>query len=468
MERLIKIGKIQAKNAKDIQESRFGLGMEKLDRDAFDPNKAYDKVAALGVKWIRLQSGWQKTEKQKGVYDFSWLDGQVDNLLQRGLKPWLCLCYGNKIYDDFAADYYGAVGCPPIRTEEAYHAWLEYCKQTALHFKGRIEYYEIWNEPEGVWCWKPQVSVEEYAEFAIKTGRVIKENDSAAKVIAGSHFARSLAALYTEFEGGMAEITDAITYHEYCYDEGYIFQRVKAMRVLCDAYKKDIEIIQGESGSQSKSDGAGALYWIATNEKMQAKQLIRHTMADILAGVKFTSVFSCVDIAENLNAKAGEIIDTYGWFGVLGAEFDKNTGFAIGEYKEKPSYYALQNLCSVFDENVEICDLPILLCPQNSPRVDTTDCVEPTMILGGLKKANGAKAFVYWNSTNMFTVKEWESTVSFQAAGLTGDICLIDPMDGSVYTFSEDMLKQENGMCYFTNVPIKDYPLIIAFGAFIR
>ena len=33
MERLIKVGKIQAKNAKDIQASRFGLGMEKLDRD---------------------------------------------------------------------------------------------------------------------------------------------------------------------------------------------------------------------------------------------------------------------------------------------------------------------------------------------------------------------------------------------------------------------------------------------------
>lgn len=102
MERLINVGKVKAKNSSEIQESRFGLGMEKLDRDAFDPNKVYDKVAALGVKWIRLQSGWQKTEKQKGIYDFAWLDEQVDNLLQRGLTPWLCLCYGNEIYDDFA------------------------------------------------------------------------------------------------------------------------------------------------------------------------------------------------------------------------------------------------------------------------------------------------------------------------------------------------------------------------------
>lgn len=52
MERLIKIGKIQPVNSIEITESRMGLGMEKLDRDAFDPEKAYDRVAALGVKWI--------------------------------------------------------------------------------------------------------------------------------------------------------------------------------------------------------------------------------------------------------------------------------------------------------------------------------------------------------------------------------------------------------------------------------
>lgn len=467
MERLIYIGNIQPKHSMSIKASRFGIGMEKLDRDAFDPNKVYDKIAALGVKWVRIQSGWQKTEKEKGVYDFDWLDEQVDNLLQRGLTPWLCLCYGNKLYDNFAGEYVGAVGCPPIRSEEAYHAWLAYCKQTVLHFKGRIEYYEIWNEPEGSWCWKPSVNIKEYAEFAVKTGRVIKENDSTAKVITGSHCDRSLETLYTEFEEGMAEITDAVTYHDYCYDESYIFHRVKAMRTLCEAYNPEMEIIQGESGSQSKSGGAGALYWIATTEKMQAKQLARHTMADILSGVKFTSTFSCVDLAENLSAKAGTVIDTYGWFGVLSAEFDKQTGMAIGEYSEKMSYYCLQNLCSVFDENVEVCNLPILLKPQNSPRIDAMDCNEPTLVLGGLQKANGAKALVYWNSTNMLTVKEWESTLSFQTAGLKGDVRLIDPISGKVYAFPENMLKQENGMCFFTNIPIKDYPMIIVFGAFI-
>ena len=97
MERLIKVDRILPKSSKDIIDSRLGLGMEKLDRDAFEPEKVYDKVAALGVKWIRLQSGWQKTEKEKGVYDFAWLDEQANSLsgkkaLRRKQQPFLPVC----------------------------------------------------------------------------------------------------------------------------------------------------------------------------------------------------------------------------------------------------------------------------------------------------------------------------------------------------------------------------------------
>ena len=48
MNKLIKLGKIKPKNSKDIKYSKIGLGFEKLDRDAFNPEKAYDKVAACG------------------------------------------------------------------------------------------------------------------------------------------------------------------------------------------------------------------------------------------------------------------------------------------------------------------------------------------------------------------------------------------------------------------------------------
>ena len=84
MERLKKIGSIIPKSSAEISDSRLGIGFEKLDRGVFDPEKAYDKVAAIGVKWVRIQSGWARTEKEKGVYEFS-IETDEDHDIRRNL-----------------------------------------------------------------------------------------------------------------------------------------------------------------------------------------------------------------------------------------------------------------------------------------------------------------------------------------------------------------------------------------------
>ena len=55
MYRLKEIGKVKTKKASEIASSRHGIGFEKLDRDAFDPEKAYDKMSEIGIKWVRIQ-----------------------------------------------------------------------------------------------------------------------------------------------------------------------------------------------------------------------------------------------------------------------------------------------------------------------------------------------------------------------------------------------------------------------------
>ena len=42
MYRLKKIGRIKTKSASEVAKSRLGIGFEKLDRDAFNPENAYD------------------------------------------------------------------------------------------------------------------------------------------------------------------------------------------------------------------------------------------------------------------------------------------------------------------------------------------------------------------------------------------------------------------------------------------
>ena len=307
MERFPILGTVAPVPSSAIRTSSIGLGFEKLDRDVFDPSQAYDKVAAAGVKWARLQSGWARTEKAKGLYDFAWLDDVVDNLLRRGVRPWLCLCYGNGLYDENAAKVFGAVGVPPIFTEEQRKAWHDYVVATVRHFRGRIGHYEIWNEPDGVWCWKHGPNGTEYGAFMIATAQAIKEADPDAKTIGGSICLREASPWFHEaLATGAGAYLDFVAYHAYDFDECVNDDRIDALQAICRRFNPKIRLIQGETGTQSRSDGAGANAGQAWTPLKQAKFLARLLVHDLGHDMPLTSYFSCMDMIEALNGTVGD------------------------------------------------------------------------------------------------------------------------------------------------------------------
>ena len=470
MERLHKVGQIVPKHSKDIQDSKMGIGFEKLDRDVFDPEKAYDRVAELGVKWVRLQSGWQKTERKKGVYDFAWLDKIVDNLISRGLRPWFCLCYGNDLYNEEAKEIFGAVGCVPIHTEEQKTAWKNYVTALARHFRGRVGYYEVWNEPDCPNSWRsnPETGATDLGIFTKETGLAVKAADPDAKVIGGVLGHRDIDYPNAALAAGMGEVIDYLTFHEYTHDETKVFERVDALRALVKSYSPKIGIIQGESGSQSRSGGHGAVFTGAWTQDKQAKQLLRHAMADLLSDVYFTSYFSCMDMIDALNGRVGDVASylDYGYFGVLGADFDAD-GKCVGSYTPKKSYYALQNLCSVFAEGCELCKLPALFVPQESPRTFGMDEPKNRVITGGFRR-EGGDALVYWYPSNIMT-SSFESTISLDICSKYDKVRLVDLMDGAIYEIPDSILtKDAFGTYHLKNLPVKDTPMLLTFGEFLN
>ena len=302
----------------------------------------------------------------------------------------------------------------------------------------------------------------------IETSKAIRSADNYAKIAAGAICLQDLNYINTAFLTGMGQYIDALTFHEYTHTERFVFERVSSLRALCNMYNPAIEIIQGESGSQSKSGGKGALWSGAWTERKQAKQLARHTIADLISEVKFTSYFSCVDMIEALNGTVDnkESYMDFAYFGVLSADFDEN-GFATGSYAPKMSYTTLQTICSLFAEDFEKVELPLIFCPTDSERIFGYDFSGPTIISTGFKKPNGSYAFAYWNSADLMT-SEFESTISIQTAALKGDIHLIDILHGIVYKIPDTMIEQKGTDCLqFKNIPITDYPLLLTFGDFI-
>ena len=92
------LGSIKPRHARDIQASNWSIGAETMDRDytVYANWKKY--LGPLGVKKARIQSGWAKTEQKRGQYDWAWVDEIVLDMVNQGVEPWVCLCYGNPIY----------------------------------------------------------------------------------------------------------------------------------------------------------------------------------------------------------------------------------------------------------------------------------------------------------------------------------------------------------------------------------
>ena len=187
-----------------------------------------------------------------------------------------------------------------------------------------------------------------------------------------------------------------------------------------------------------------------------------------MADVKFTSYFSCMDMIEALRGTVGnkESYLDYGYFGVLGADFDED-GVATGEYTPKQSYWALQNLSSIFTGQVKAVDLPVLVLPEYIRISIGDDLSLSKLTLSGFRKENGTTAIAYWAPTDLMTTS-YEGTVSLEIVADPDTVLrLVDPMDGSVYEIPAEMIEQEGNGCFrLKHIPVKDYPMFLCFDGF--
>ena len=469
------IGSVPAIPSTSISHSRIGLGFEKLDRGVFNPEKAYDKVGALGVKWIRIQSGWARTERTKGVYHWGWLDAIVDNLRSRGLVPWMCLCYGNALYDAEAATRFWGLGCPPVVTPEQLAAWKAYVTATVRHFAGRVTWWEVWNEPDCDYAWRFKCDPQEYALLCRETAAAIREADPEAKVIGGSFAFARMDFVEPLLQAGFAQWCDAVTYHVYSSDETYDDERVENLRAMLARHRPGgLPIIQGEGGCQSSPDGCGALRGQMLTPLKQANSLARHFVSQLAQDLMFVSFFSCMDMAEAQNGKIGEGYRDFGYFGVLGADFDAD-GVATGEYTPKPSYRTLQVIAAIFQGDFAPERLPVESLPENDGRYGGGYWNTPLeeCFSKGFRRPSGAAAFVYWKRGNLLR-ERFEGSVSLRFGEVPADrVRLIDLLDGAIYEPSPEQMEitcAPGGapIIHFHSIPLLDSPVLIEFGEFLE
>jgi hypothetical protein len=145
--------------------SPFGINMA-LHPGEVDLRQRLTLMQNAGIKWGRQDFTWRDIERQPGVYDWEPYDELVALCQAHGL-----LLFGNLAYN------------PPFhdpRTPEGVEAYCALTRAAAKRYRGRIDRWQIWNEPNGGF-WKG--TAEQYARLLAAAGKAIHEANPDAKVL---------------------------------------------------------------------------------------------------------------------------------------------------------------------------------------------------------------------------------------------------------------------------------------------
>ena len=214
--------------------SNKGLSFERgvcahFDSYSEDPVVYLKALKQIGASSIRVDYQWNKIERTKGKYVVSRplekTDAAINQSSLYGLNNLLILDYGNSLYDNG--------GYPTTR--DGINAFANYTKWVVKKNKGKIKYYEVWNEWKNGTGMPPAMkntgTAKGYFEIVKRVSRIIKENDPNAIILAGSFNPLTdsdNAWFYELLELGILDYIDGISIHPYSYKNENIQLRTAA------------------------------------------------------------------------------------------------------------------------------------------------------------------------------------------------------------------------------------------------
>lgn len=455
------IGTLPLRTVADIGQSNWTIGCETLDRDFADFDAYREYLAPLCIKTIRLQAGWAKCEKEKGKYDFAWLERIVDYAVSQGLNVLLETDYGNPIYEG-GGGFDLAGGFPT--SDEALAAWDAWVDALSRLFAGRVRDWAMWNEPDippadG----SPRKTPREIAAFNVRTARIVKRNIPDAR-IGGLSLAKNDPALLDAClreMGPDVALFDWMIYHGYQRAPESSYANVEAQKAVLAKYSQTARMRQGENGCPSEMTVRFALARVPWSEWSQAKWDMRRMLGDLAHGVE-SSVFTICD------------------FNHVGKEMNRKGLLRANEAHEviavKRAYHAVRNVAGLFDGTL------------NPAEEQTFSTCDLTVSRWEFRKPDGRRAFAFWSHASVVEKAEagkggddilpgavplrvkYERPgdsfatrpVAFELKGPSlEDPVWVDLLTGRVYAFPKERQIVHSCGVTLVDVPVYDSPCVL-------
>jgi hypothetical protein len=286
-----------------------------------------------GVPWPNARFGtlrlwdsgtaWTSLEPLKGVWNWEPLDTWVAAAEQHGVRDILLTLGQTPAWASSNPDQVNYVGAgapaPPADNQD----WRDYIAAVGQRYKGRIRYYEIWNEPNDNTYYTG--TVPELAQLTADAYSILKQVDPANTVISPAAYAPGY--LDQLLQAGVGSNVDMIAFHFYETPPeatAYAMANVRLVMAKNGAGSIPLWDTEGASGDTTVPEDQAAAYLVRKYLVDLAFGAIRY---DWYAWGKATSF--CVGTEENdprVLTKAGRAFGLLlGWLddaSVTGASID--------------------------------------------------------------------------------------------------------------------------------------------------
>ena len=437
------LGRLPVRDAKDIRSSKWSIGCETLDRDYADWNAYKHLLGPLGAKHGRLFSGWAKTEQTKGTYDFTWLDPQVREMAAMGVKPWICLSYGNPVW---GSDFRLGMRVKQVTDNpESFDAWIRYCKACVARYRDVVDEWEIWNEPFN--------QSAEYAEMVYRTAKAVKEVQPEATCFVtaitwkgadptkSDHYA---VAERLKKENAL-DLVKYWIYHPYAANPDTSYAGAEALRAFVKSYSPAYDIMQGEVGCPTQLEFAHALANIEWSEYAQAKWDLRRTVGDAARDIP-CNVFTMIDLQYTFMLQS---------FGLVRSNALKQFVY------RRPSYFAMQNVFSFFDDETRPVKMDLEAPFTITAWADPRDTAARRLTCAKFVR-KGRPAWFFWFSHARPSNELGFDRVTLPVWGRMEHPAWVEMITGRVFEIPEGTFTCEEKRTVFRNLPMWDSPVMIA------
>ncbi len=132
-------------------------------------------VAELGAGWVRFDVDWSWIERRRGRYDWTATDRGVDAARAAGLRVLAVLAY--------TPSWARAAGTTDKHPPDDPQAFARFATTAAQRYAGRVEAWQVWNEPNTAAFWRPRPDAEAYAALALPAVDAIRRVDPDVTIV---------------------------------------------------------------------------------------------------------------------------------------------------------------------------------------------------------------------------------------------------------------------------------------------